>query len=105
MYWLLLELNLPEVKIHKKFTFEKAAEKLARFIYGLDLSMLVMKDSVRRLREEMGKTDPPDLKVLYRAGVLVVLSRDMNTLSWACQVRYLPPRVLYSLLSLELVLW
>jgi hypothetical protein len=34
----------------------------------------------------MAKTDPPDLNLLYRAGVLVVLSRDMNTLSWACQV-------------------
>jgi hypothetical protein len=43
---------------------------------------------MRRLRDEMAKTDPPDLNLLYRAGVLVVLSRDMNTLSWACQVPF-----------------
>jgi hypothetical protein len=34
----------------------------------------------------MAKTDPPDMGHVYRAGVLVVLSRDMATLSWICQV-------------------
>ncbi len=34
--------------------------------------------------------------ILYLAGVLVVLSRDMNTLSWACQVgTFLTRDILY----------
>jgi hypothetical protein len=54
----------------------------------LTIMRLTVWNYARRLRDEMAKTDPPDLNLLYRAGVLVVLSRDMNTLSWACQVPF-----------------